>query len=131
MPKKKKCGKNSKNKSLTVEKRKLLEADLDGQVYGIVDKATGCRYFTVNCLDNTVRRCKARSKRMRISAGDCVIIALRDFDDVNGDIIYKYDSEEIRQLQKMGALPGAEIIGSLKNEDVDPDEDDGFVFEDI
>ena len=42
MPKKKK-GKNKKNSHVNVEKRKLLEADLDGQVYGILDKALGSR----------------------------------------------------------------------------------------
>lgn len=131
MPNKKKRGKNSKNKNLIVEKRKLLEADLDGQVYGFVDKATGCGYFTVNCIDNTIRRCKARNKRLRISAGDCVIIALRDFDDVNGDIIYKYNSDEVRQLQKIGALPDREVIGASKNEDGYPEEEDVFVFDDI
>ena len=33
MPKKQKSGKNTKSSSSNVEKRKLLEADLNGQVY--------------------------------------------------------------------------------------------------
>ena len=130
MPKKKKCGKNSKNKNLISEKRKIIESDLDGQVYGIIEKATGGRYFSVNCLDNKVRRCKARSKRVRITAGDCVIIALRDFDDGNGDIIHKYNLDEVRQLQKIGALPSSEVISAMNN-DGEPEEDDVFVFDDI
>lgn len=131
MPKKKKCGKNTKSKSTNIEKRKLLEADLDGQVYGIVDKALGNRFFSVNCLDNVVRRCRVRTKRMRINAGDCIIVALRDFDDDNADIIHKYDAEEVRALQKMGAIPGSDVIGAFNDEDENNNEDDGFVFEDI
>ena len=131
MPKNKKKGKNAKSKGANIEKRKLVEADLDGQVYGILEKALGSRFFTVNCLDNTKRRCKVRKKRMRCSEGDCVIISLRDFDDENADVIYKYDADEVRQLQKMGVLPDANVIGAFKDEDGEAEEDDGFVFEDI
>lgn len=130
MPKKKKCGKNTKSKGSNIEKRKLIEADLDGQVYGIIEKALGDRFFTVNCLDNTIRRCRVRSKRMRIKTGECVIIALRDFDEFNADIIYRYDADETRQLQRMCVIPGADIIGAFDKDTTEP-EDDGFIFEDI
>ena len=130
MAKKKKCGKNTKNKGANVQKRKLLEADLDGQIYGIVEKALGDRYFIVNCMDKVERRCRVRTKRMRINAGDCVVVALRDFDDANADIVYKYDSDETRQLQKMGALPGSDVIGTIKDS-AEPDEEECFIFEDI
>jgi translation initiation factor 1A len=130
MPKKKKKGKNAKSKGKNVEKRKIIEADLDSQVYGILEKALGSRFFTVNCLDNTKRRCKIRKKRMRCKEGDCVIVSLRDFDDNNADVIYRYDSEEVRYLQKMGVLPGSDTIGSF-NDDEEAEEQDGFIFEDI
>jgi len=134
MPKKKKAGKNTKSKGANVEKRKLLEADMDGQVYGFVEKAVGGSFFTVKCLDNAERRCKVRTKRMRIAAGDCVIIALRDFNDDTGDIIYRYDSDEVRQLQKIGILPNTDSINALKgggSGEVVNDDDEVFVFEDI
>jgi translation initiation factor 1A len=130
MPKKKKAGKNAKNASINVEKRQLVEADLDGQVYGILEKALGNRFFTVKCLDSVIRRCKVRKKRMKVKEGDCVIIALRDFDDNNADIIYKYDSDEVRQLQKSGILPSVDFISTNKDESDEMD-DDGFDFEDI
>ena len=128
MTKQKKCGKNTKSKGSNVEKRKIVEADLDGQVYGFLEKALGDRFFTVNCTDNTTRRCKVRQKRMRCSTGDCVIVALRDFDDNNGDIIYKYNDDEVRLLRKSGILPSAEAMG---NTIVEEEEEDGFDFEDI
>jgi translation initiation factor 1A len=131
MPKKKKAGKNSKNKGDNVEKRKLVEADINGQVYGFVETALGSRFFSVNCMDNIVRRCRVRSKRLRIKKGDCLIIALRDFDDGNADIIYRYDSDEVRQLQKMDLIPKSEVIGLTNDETQPQDDGDCFVFEDI
>lgn len=130
MPKKKKAGKNAKNKGTNVEKRKLQEADMEGQVYGFIEKAVGGSFFTVKCVDNTERRCKVRTKRMRIAAGDCVIIALRDFDD-GGDIIYRYDSDEVRQLQRNGELPDNNAVNTLKGVEEEEEDTDVFVFEDI
>lgn len=105
MPKKKKGGKNTKASGIATEKRKLLEADVDGQVYGILEKALGCGFFEVNCFDHIKRRCKARSKRMKVTSGDYVIVSIREFDEKTSDIIYKYDSDEVRKLQKLGILP--------------------------
>lgn len=130
MPKKKKAAKNSKNNTGLTEKRKLIEADLDGQVYGILEKALGNRFFDVKCMDGKTRRCKVRNKRMKVKQDDCVIVSLREFDDKNGDIIYRYDSEEVRQLQKIGALPGADVIGSF-NDDDNSETENTFCFEDI
>lgn len=129
MPKKVKAKKNSKSSGANAEKRKLVEADEHDQVYGIIEKALGNRFFTVNCLDNVSRRCKVRQKRMKVKVGDCTIVSLRDFEDNVADIIYRYDSDEVRQLQKMGLLPGADVIGVCNDDE--PPEDDGFVFEDI
>lgn len=130
MPKNAKKKKNNKNKDTVVEKRKLVEADLDGQVYGILGKALGSRYFTVNCVDNVVRRCRVRKKRMKVKEGDICIIALRNFDENNADIIYKYDDDEVRILQKDGILPPPDSIGYKCAMEKEVDEDT-FVFEDI
>jgi translation initiation factor 1A len=91
--------------SVSIEKRKLIEADVDGQVYGILEKALGCGFFEVNCLDDVKRRCKARSKRMKVNSGDYVIVSIREFDDKTSDIIYKYEDDEVRKLQNLGILP--------------------------
>lgn len=134
MPKKVKAGKNNKSKNDFNEKRKLIEADLDGQVYGIIQKALGNRFFEVNCLDNKIRRCKARSKRLKINTQECVIISLRDFDDTTGDIIYKYEADEVRQLQRLGLLPSNETIGNIRENDGNQEEeenDGGFDFDAI
>jgi len=129
MPKNQKKKKNTKNKTSNVEKRALLLPDIDGQVYGCVEKALGARFFTVKCLDKVDRRCKVRSKRLRIKAGDIVIISLREFDDKNADIVYRYDADEVRTLQKDGAIPSNEYMG--KAEVIEEGEDDVFDFEEI
>ena len=129
MPKKAKAKKNSKNNNITVEKRKLIEAEIEGQVYGIAEKALGARFFTVNCVDNISRRCKVRKKRMKVKVGDCCIISLRDFDNNNADIVYRYNTEEVRQLQKDGVLPNSNDFAFKGDDEVD--DDDVFIFEEI
>jgi initiation factor 1A len=135
MPKKVKAGKNNKSKNDFKEKRKLIEADLDGQVYGIIQKALGNRFFEVNCLDSKIRRCKARSKRLKINTQECVIISLRDFDNNSGDIIYKYEPDEVRQLQRQGLLPSNESMGNIRETSLDTlnqeENDVGFDFSEI
>lgn len=129
MPKKKKAGKNSKTKGCFQETRALIEPDLDSQIFGVLDKALGSRFFDVNCLDGKFRRCKVRNKRLKVKQGDVVIISLRDFDDKNADIIYKYTSDEVRELQRKGFLPESGSMGTiLQNED---EEECIFDFDDI
>ena len=111
MPKNVKSKKNTKNLNDKTEKRQIIYPD-DGQVYGIIEKALGDRYFNVFCLDENNRRCKVRKKRMKIVVGDYVIIALRLFnnDPVNdvGDIIYKYESDEVRHLKINKLVPSCD-----------------------
>lgn len=130
MPKKKKAGKNTKSKNVVEVKRNLIEPDLNCQVFGILTKTLGSRFFDVNCLDGKQRRCKVRNKRLRVKQDDVVIISLREFDDKNADIIYKYNSEEVRELQRIGSLPSGESLG-IKLDENDIEEDCAFDFEDI
>ena len=126
MPKKVKARKNAKNKP-NEEKRNLIEADLDNQVYGTIEKALGSRFFEVNCLDNKKRRCKVRKKRMKVKVNDTVIISLREFDDNNADIIYKYEDDEVRVLQKKGIIP--ENVSVNMNGEIEIDSEDNVVFD--
>ena len=80
MPKKNKAAKNTKTKNISQEKRNLIEPDLNCQVFGILTKTLGSRFFDVNCLDGKQRRCKVRSKRLKVKQDDVVIVSLREFD---------------------------------------------------
>jgi len=130
MPKKKKAGKNRKNKGVPQEKRALVEPDLDCQVFGVLEKALGSRFFDVKCLDGQMRRCKVRNKRMKVGQDDVVIVSLREFDDKNADIIYRYNSEEVRELQRNGSLPSKDALG-IQNESKENEDDCAFDFDDI
>lgn len=125
-----KTKKNNKSKGSThtIEKQ-LLEADVNDQVYGIIEKALGACYFSVNCFDNKVRRCKNRKKRIKVNVSDIVIVSLREFEDV-ADIIHKYEPEEVRRLQNSGVLP-SNITSTISTDDLDREDDCAFDFNTI
>jgi|LakMenEpi03Aug12_release.lakeMendotaPanAssembly.Ray.scaffolds.fasta_scaffold1243050_1 initiation factor 1A len=129
MPKSNKAkDKKSKSSTHTIEKC-MVQADDDGQVYGIVEKALGGCYFTVNCFDNKIRRCKNRKKRVRVNVQDIVIVSLREFEEV-GDIIHKYEPEEVRRLQNLGVLP-SNITSTISTSDLANADDCAFNFDTI
>jgi translation initiation factor 1A len=129
MPKKKKASKNAKTKSIIAEKRFMVYADPDGQVYGVIDKILGCRFFTVTCFDGKQRRSKVRSKRIRINVGDVVLVSLREFSDGVGDIIYKYSIDEVKLLQKDKHIPMSDLVNLSAGVLGDVEEDDMLCFD--
>lgn len=123
MPPKGKTAKHKKNGGCVVVKRDLVEVE-EGQVYGIVEKALGSLYFTVKCFDDKTRRCKLRNQKkkkmkMKITVDSVVIVSLREFDakDSTGDIIYKYEPDEVRQLQKEYILPSFNVVNTDNTDD--------------
>jgi translation initiation factor 1A len=133
MPKKQKSMKNSTRNQGISEKRSLVEKD-EEQVYGLVTKTLGSSFFSVKCFDSKERRCKARKsqKRMRVEIGNIVIVSLRTFSDDTGDIVYTYDCDEARQLQKLGEIPATEYVENTSNTDsTDKIEDEAFEFDSI
>ena len=102
---KKKSGKSRKVPTIT-KKREMVWKD-EGQEYGLVVKLLGnCR---VQCLcgDGQTRICHIRGKfqkRIWISSNDVVLVSVRDFQEDKGDIIYKYNMDEIQLLKEEGCL---------------------------
>jgi len=134
MPINKKKKKNTKNKrhKESVNHRQLIFPDDIGQIYGRITNVLGSRYFDVICLDKKLRRCRVRSKRLRIALDDVIIVALREYDDKNGDIIYKYDLGEIRELKALGNIPTLfESTGNTTSNKLDDMDDCAFDFETI
>ena len=128
----KKSGKNKKQSGDT--KRVMEYASEVGQVYGVVTRALGDRTFTVNCVDNTERRCKVRIRSRTLRRefnGVVVVVALRDFDDKNGDIVWVYDSAEARILKSRDLIPDWSNTSTTTVEDIDADKVDAFEFADI
>lgn len=96
-----KKAKKAKNSAPIRLKQPLLKADQD-QTYGHVEKVLGDMRCAVLCKDGVERICKIRGKfkrRVWISNGDVVLVALRDFEGDKGDIIHKYMPDDVQSLE--------------------------------
>lgn len=51
-------------------------------------------------------------KKVWINQGDIVLVSLREYQDDKGDVIYKYNADEARQLKQEGELPESAIINA-------------------
>lgn len=136
MPKNKgKGGKNrrrGKNEN-ELDKRELIFKE-DGQEYAQVVRMLGNGRLEAFCFDGTTRLCHIRGKMRKkvwVSAGDIILLGLRDFQDEKADVIHKYNADEARNLKAYGELPETARINETA---VDmamggDDEDDGCAFE--
>ena len=75
-------------------------------------------------------------KKVWVSAGDIVLVGLREYQDDKVDIIHKYNADEARNLKQYGELPeNARInetaVDMAMGNDGDDDEDLGISFDDI
>ncbi|CAL1398683.1 unnamed protein product [Linum trigynum] len=129
MPKNKgKGGKNKKrgkNEGVDGEEKRELLFKEDGQEYAQVVRMLGNGRCEATCIDGVKRMCHIRGKmhkKVWISAGDLVLVGLRDYQDDKADIILKYYAEEARLLKAYGELPDTIKL----SEGIDDDADDGL-----
>ncbi len=75
---------------------------------GIIQQFLGYDRARVLCADGKVRLCRIPGrlkKRMWMKVGDIVLVAPWEFQrDERGDIIYRYESGELRELEERGFL---------------------------
>ena len=60
------------------------------------------------CFDGVTRLGHIRGKMRKkvwVSAGDIVLVGLREYQDDKVDIIHKYNADEARNLKQYGELP--------------------------
>ena len=91
--------KHKKAKKDCSKKEKKLDFKMHDQEYGKILKKLGEGRFQTFCYDGKERICKIRGKlrkRCWINVGDTVLISLRAYQEGKGDIINKYDSEQVR-----------------------------------
>ena len=62
-------------------------------------------------------------KKVWVSAGDIVLVSMREFQDGKGDVILKYAADEARELKTLGQLPDSVVI----NDTADGEEEEGGV----
>ncbi len=118
--------KGKKGNSGGAERESAFEFRGPGQDYGRVVRLLGNRRVAIYCNDGVERNCKIRGamcrgpKKQILNVGDVVLFSLRNFDDPTcgdsdsederpvgltggnegGDIILKYEHNQLRQLRK-------------------------------
>ena len=83
------------------------------ELIGVIVQRLGGNRMDIKTTDGKTRNCRVPGRYKRklwLRPKDIVMIVPWDFDDSKGDVIYKYSSSEINQLNKKG------MIHSLKEE---------------
>ena len=132
--KKARAPKNNKNKQfIKINKGNDNDNEPDENLsYGKIDKPCGVGRFDVICDDGHRRNCgipgKFKNKRVKINKDDIVLLEYNDGTDKNvkGEIIYKYDENEISRIEKEDNINFKKLL-KREGEIVD-DEDTGIVF---
>ena len=109
--KKKRRGKSDAN----FVTRELIKSDGNDQEYAQVVKLLGNARLEAKCFKkknneftSKTRICLIRGKmrkRIWINANDLILVSLREYDDGKGDVIHKYEENEIKKLVKKGEIP--------------------------
>lgn len=111
MPKNKgKGGKSYRSgKKFTERTKRELFLKEDGLDYGIVVNVLGGAKIHVRSFsENDIKLGYIRGpvyKREWLLKDDIVLISLRDFEPKKCDIVWKYNNDEVKQLQKMKEIP--------------------------
>ncbi len=90
-----------------MEEKKIPLPDKN-TVLGIVEEMVGWAHAKVRCFDGKTRICRIPGKlqrRLWIREGDIVLVKPYEIQgDKKGDIIYRYNTQEIEYLKKKGYL---------------------------
>lgn len=77
--------------------------DEDTEVFGVVTNMLGANRVKVRSLDGTDRVCRIPGKMQKsvwIREDDLVIIEPWEWQDEKGDVKYRYDNQEINELEE-------------------------------
>ena len=129
MPPKKggKRTKRAKKSTATDTTTKYTPYAADGQVYAVATKMLGNRRLMVKCMDGQEKLAhipgRFKGRRNWIEVGMVVLINEMEFrQDNKVDIIYIYDAQDVRRLQRSNEL------GNLLGAEEAEEQDTGFVF---
>ncbi|KAH3903598.1 probable eukaryotic translation initiation factor 1A [Saccharomycodes ludwigii] len=124
-----KKGRRGKNET-EGPKRELIYKDED-QEYAQITKMLGNGRVEASCFDGVKRIAHIRGKlrkKVWMAQGDMILVALRDFQDNQCDVVHKYNLDEARTLKSQGELPENAKIYETDNFGFDSDEDVNFEF---
>ncbi len=78
------------------------------QTFGVVEKRLGASRMSVRCMDAKTRICRIpgrMKKKIWLRMNDVVLVAPWDFQsDQKGDITWRYDRGNLRELREKGYL---------------------------
>ena len=143
MAKKKKRGKNSKNKRGSVEIKRAIQFKDDMQEYVLMIKMLGDRRIMVKLPDTSEKMAIIPGrfrKRCWMKAGDILLASYREFQADKLDIVYKYTPDEARKLVKFNEIPPFFLANINETSSAKEDEtgitfaleeEAGFIFDDI
>lgn len=90
----------------------------EGEILGVIINFLGFDRARVKCVDGNVRICRIPGryrKRLWFREGDIVAVVPWDFQpDSKGDIVWRYEKDEIKKLKDEGLLPKDLDLDSLK-----------------
>ena len=117
-----------RGKNAHTTQRELILRDED-QEYAQITKMLGNGRVQATCFDGNVRIAHIRGKlrkKVWMSQGDIILVALRDFQQEQCDVVHKYNADEARQLVSLGELPESAKINQTDTFGGDEDEDMNF-----
>ena len=77
------------------------------EVIGIIEQRLGGSRMRVRCLDGKMRICRIPGRLKRklwIREGDILLVEPWEFDDNKGDVIFKYQPNQVTWLKKKGYI---------------------------
>ncbi|KAL1410294.1 Translation initiation factor 1A [Vanrija albida] len=100
--------------------------------YAQVVKMLGNGRLEAKCQDGETRLGQIRGqmrKKVWITAGDIILLSLREFQDDKADVIHRYTPDEARNLKTYGELKSDFQINEAAEEGGVSDEEGGVEFE--
>ena len=85
----------------------------DKEVIGIIEQRLGGSRMRVKCLDGKIRVCRIPGRLKRklwIREGDVLLIEPWEYDDEKGDVIFKYQPNQVLWLKKKGYIKDLENL---------------------
>ncbi len=135
MPMKKKGGKKGKRSRKAQADTREIVFQEPGQVYGQAVRMLGNGRLEALCFDGTTRLAHIRGnmrKKIWVSAGNILLLSLRDYQDEKADVIHRYTDDEARQLKSYGELPNYVRLDTVNTDMNEQSKNDDMIdFEDI
>ena len=127
-----KGGKKQKKIKKQGEQERDLQFKDQLQEYGQILRLLGDSRLEIQCIDGVKRMGHIRGKMRKkvwMTAGDIVLVALREYEKDKCDIILKYTQEEIMKLKQLKEIPDNLKVNESESENRNKDNDNLIEFE--